>query len=308
MISDDVILRHILQARITEPSLAEQILAHRRRRPRWQEQPLVLVAADHPARRTVAAGNDPWAMARRVDLIRRIARLMLQPFVDGVLVTPDIMDELAILNHWVVHHGGPDFLDNKVLIGSMNRAGLADTVFDLDDFVSAYDVLSLKKARLDAGKLLLRVDPAVDASSRTIRYVASALAELARADIPVFLEPIAVPLSTDDLVRLMGVASALGPTSRGRWLKVPMVEDFERVAQATTCPIVLLGGANVGDPKTLVAAVQRCRQAGPQVRGVLIGRGLLFPQDGADARMVVREIASLMHGGAVAEVMQWPDL
>lgn len=308
MIADDVIGRAILQSRMAEPHLPDQVLARRRRRSHWQEKPLVLVAADHPARRTVAVGSDPWAMAHRIDLIRRVARLLVQPFVDGVLVTPDIMDELAILNDWVVRHGGPDFLDDKVLIGSMNRAGLADTVFDLDDFVSAYDAESLAHGGLDAGKLLLRLDPSSKASSHTLQYVANAVTDLARVDIPAFVEPIPVPLSTDDLVRLLGVASALGPTSRGRWLKVPMVSDFERVAQATTCPLVLLGGADAGEPQVLLESVQRCLQAGPQVRGVLMGRGLLFPRDGSDARGVVRELAVLLHDGPVAEVVSWPDL
>jgi len=44
----------------------------------------------------------------------------------------------------------------------------------------------------------------------------------------------------DELTLLMGVATAPGPTWRQLRLKVPMVELFERVASASTCPILLL--------------------------------------------------------------------
>lgn len=305
---DEDIRRLVVEARIKQPALPHQVLQSRARLDSWQGKPLVLVAADHPARRTVAAGGQPFAMANRADLLRRLSRLLMQPFVDGVLATPDIMEELAILQHWVHDRGGPDFLSGKVLIGSMNRAGLSETVFEMDDFVTGYDPAHLTSSRLDAAKLLLRVDTEAPESGKTLGYVADALRELSLLNLPVFVEPIPVPLSVDNLVRLMGVASALGPTSRGRWLKVPMVADFDRVAAATTCPLVLLGGADAGASKDIIANVQRCLQAGSNVRGVLMGRGVLYPPDGGDSRQSMRTLAEVLTGTTAKEVVTWDGL
>ncbi|MDA8193400.1 MAG: hypothetical protein M0Z53_05315 [Thermaerobacter sp.] len=308
MITDQDMMGLIVDARLRDPERPLR-WAQARQQPRsWGERSLVLVASDHPARRTVGAGEDAWAMANRPDLLRRLVRVLMQPFVDGALVTPDIMEELWILQAWVASQGGPDFLNDKILIGSMNRAGLAETVFELEDFVTGYTAPALIANRMDAGKLLLRIDPKAHASSRTLRYVVEALDALNAARIPAFLEPIPIPPSVDDLVRLVGVASALGPSSQGRWLKVPMMAPFARVAAATTCPLVLLGGADAGAPEDLFQRVQACLRVSPNVRGILMGRGVLYPRDGADPRAVLAHLAALLHARPVEEIVQWPHL
>lgn len=308
MISDDDLLQMIVEARLRDPDGPHR-MAQVRRPPRsWETRRLLLVAADHPARRTVAAGSQAWAMANRADLLRRVARVLMQPFVDGVLATPDVLEELYLVNAWAMEHGGPDFLQDKILIGSMNRGGLSDTVFEFDDFVSAYSTQALLDQHLDAGKLLLRLAPDHPDSAKTLQYVAAALASLDEAHLPVFLEPIPVPLSVDDLVKLVGVASALGPTSRRRWLKVPMITPFERIARATTCPLVLLGGADTDAFDVLVERVSHCLDAGPNVRGVLMGRSVLYPPDHRDPREVMARLAALIHGEGLPEVVSWPNL
>lgn len=308
MMSDQEILAGILNIRLHDPDRPRQLALGRTRSHTWAKRSLVLVAADHPARRMVAAGADAWAMANRADLLRRVARVLMQPFVDGILATPDIIEELWMLQSLVTSQDGPNFMDGKVLIGSMNRAGLGDAVFELDDFVSAYSTEALVDSAIDAGKLLLRIDPQTELSSRTLRYVAEALEKLDAADLPVFLEPIPVPLSLDNLVRLVGVASALGPSSRRRWLKVPMVIPFARVAAATTCPLVLLGGAEAGTGDALLERVQACLDAGPNVRGVLMGRGVLYPTDHSDPREVMARLAGVIRGESVEEVVEWGSL
>jgi hypothetical protein len=47
----------------------------------------------------------------------------------GVLGTPDIVEDLLLLGA----------LDDKVVIGSMNRGGLAGTSFEIDDRFTGYD-------------------------------------------------------------------------------------------------------------------------------------------------------------------------
>ncbi|MEU9845472.1 aldolase, partial [Actinomadura sp. NPDC048032] len=72
---------------------------------------LMLVAADHPARGALAAGGDPLAMADRGELLDRLCTALERPGVDGVLGTPDVIEDLLLLG----------VLDGKVVVGSMNR-------------------------------------------------------------------------------------------------------------------------------------------------------------------------------------------
>jgi hypothetical protein len=86
-------------------------------------------------------------------------------------------------------------------------------------------------------------------------------------------------LSPEAVIRAIAVASGLGTTSAYTWLKVPVVEDMERVLAASTLPALLLGGEVTEDQD---AAFDRWRKAlrFPSVRGLVVGRTLLFPPDG----------------------------
>jgi hypothetical protein len=61
-------------------------------------------------------------------------------------------------------------------------------------------------------------------------------------------------------------------------LKVPVVPDMARVMAATTLPAVILGGEVSTDQD---AAFERWRAAlaCPTVRGLVVGRSLLYPPD-----------------------------
>jgi hypothetical protein len=301
----EAIQNQLLAMRLTHPELPQTLAQYRRRRSDWTAQPLVIVAADHPARRVVAAGGNPWAMADRVDLLSRVAEVLAQPVVDGVLVTPDIFEELLVVNRWAMGEGAGDILADKVIVGSMNRGGLAETVFDLDDFFSAYTARGLVEMGLDAGKILVRVDPESRDSAQTLRYVVRALNRLDRVRLPVFLEPLSVPLTTEGLVRLVGVVTALGQTSVRRWLKLPMVEDFQRVAQASSLPMVLLGGGQPGRSEDVGQAIERCRSVSPLVRGIMMGRGVLYPSDGRSAAQAAVHLGRVVKPGVQEEVVPW---
>lgn len=297
----------ILRLRLAQPELCRTLLEKRQRRVHWEAEKLVLLAIDHPARRVVAAGKNPWAMADRGELLTRVARVLMQPFVNGLLATPDIIEEVLLLNHLVVEAGGPNFIDGKILVGSMNRGGLANTVFELDDVVTGYTPESIAALQLDAGKLLFRLEPDSRDSLRTMQYCVDALNVLEDHNLPCFLEPLTTNGSPDDLVRLVGVASAMGYSSAHRWLKLPMVGDMARVAAATTCPIVLLGGGNPGTTEQLVANVTEALAAGPNVRGLMIGRGVLYPEDDVDPVVVASKLAAAVYEEE-QEVVLWDGL
>jgi DhnA family fructose-bisphosphate aldolase class Ia len=99
-------------------------------------------------------------------------------------------------------------------------------------------------------------------------------------------------LSTDAVMRSMAIASALGATSSHTWLKVPVVEDMERVAEATTMPLLLLGGPRSDRPDEMFDHWEKTLRL-PGVRGLVVGRNLLYPSDD-DVTTAVKTAVSLL--------------
>jgi len=103
----------------------------------------MMIAADHPARVRCARG--PAVGDGRPD--RHPGPALpgaVRPGVNGVLGTPDILEDLLLLGA----------LDDKVVVGSMNRGGLAGTTFEIDDKFTAYTAASLAAASFEGGKML----------------------------------------------------------------------------------------------------------------------------------------------------------
>ena len=85
-------------------------------------------------------------------------------------------------------------------------------------------------------------------------------------------------LSPDAVIRSITVASGLGTTSAYTWLKLPVVEDMERVLAACTLPVLLLGGEVNADQGAAFEAWRKALLI-PSVHGLVIGRSLLYPPD-----------------------------
>lgn len=254
---------------------------------------LMLIAADHPARGAISVGGRPMAMADRVDLLDRLVTALSRPGVDGVLGTPDIVDDLLLLGA----------LDHKMVFGSMNRGGLAGASFELDDGLTAYDADTIASMRLDGGKMLIRIALDDPGTLRTLESAARSVGELAGHGLTAMLEPfmssrdggnVRNDLTADAVIRSMAIAAGLGPTSRHTWLKLPVVEDMERVAAATTMPVLLLGGDPTGSPDETYASWEGAL-AQPGIRGLVVGRALLYPPDD-DVATAVDRAATLVHG------------
>ena len=139
---------------------------------------------------------------------------------------------------------------------------------------------------LDGAKLMFRLEPDERESGKTIGYCTNAIMELNRFDIPVFLECLPVEKTESgyrikknvfDLVQTIGIATALGDSSRNIWLKIPYCDKFNTVAKATTCPILMLGGESKGDPTGTINEFYHGLHEGNNVRGALVGRNVTFP-------------------------------
>jgi hypothetical protein len=85
-------------------------------------------------------------------------------------------------------------------------------------------------------------------------------------------------LTTEAAIRASAIAAALGTTSAYTWLKVPVVDDMEAVAAATTLPTLLLGG-ELREDQDAFFETWRSALAIPNVIGTVVGRSLLYPAD-----------------------------
>jgi len=286
-------LADLVEARARRPREIAAALA-RRERPSslfGRHGRLMMIAADHPARGALRAGADPLAMSDRADLLRRIRIALANPGVNGVLGTPDILEDLLLLGA----------LDGKVVVGSMNRGGLAGTSFEIDDRFTAYDAASIAAAGFGGGKMLLRIDPDDAGTAGTLVGCANAVTDLARLGLLAMVEPfishrvdgrVRNDLSAGAMIRAVSVAAGLGATSAYTWLKVPVVDDMERVMAATTLPTLILGGEVSADTDAAYARWSKAL-ALPTVRGLVIGRSLLYPPGGDVAAAVDRAVSLL---------------
>jgi len=272
-------LRHLVDTRTHHPEAIAEAAARRlpARSLLGEHGRLMVIAADHPARGALRAGERPLAMAHRADLLDRLCLALSRPGVNGVLGTPDILEDLLLLGA----------LEDKVVIGSMNRGGLAGTSFEIDDRFTAYDAGSIAAAGFTGGKMLIRIDPEDPATAAALQACAAAVSELAAQRLIAMIEPfisrradgkIRNDLTPEAMIRAITVASGLGRTSAYTWLKVPYVEDMERVMAASTLPALILGGEVSPDQNAVMAAWRQTLQL-PTVRGFVIGRSLLFPPD-----------------------------
>lgn len=89
-------------------------------------------------------------------------------------------------------------------------------------------------------------------------------------------------LSAEAVIKSIAISSGLGGTSAYTWLKLPVTEnpdDMAEVMEASTLPAVLLGG-EVGDDQDGAYEKWRSALRLPTVRGTVVGRSLLYPVGG----------------------------
>jgi hypothetical protein len=284
----------LTEVRARRPEAVAEAAAARQRRPLLRDDGrLLLVAADHPGRGALGVRGEPAAMASRSDLLRRLQEALSRPGVDGVLGTADVLEDLLLLGA----------LDDKVVIGSMNRGGLQGAVFELDDRFTAYDPATIEAMRFDGGKMLTRVDLADAATAATLEACGRAVSALAARRLLALVGPFSSrrsagrvinDLTAEGVVRSVSVCQALGATSAYTWLKVPVVDGMERVMDATTLPTLLLGGDPVGDPDDTYATWAHALSL-PSVRGLVVGRALHY-QRVVDVAAAVYLAAGLVRG------------
>ena len=291
----DLDFQALRDTRASNPGAIATALKNRQRRQLLGvDGKLMIVAADHPARAALGIGHEAMAMANREDLLERLAQALSNPGVDGVLATPDIIDDLALLG----------LLEDKIVVGSMNRGGLRGASFEMDDRFGSYSIESIVEAGLDFAKTLTRINFHDAGTAETLMATATAVNDAVAAGIPIMLEPfisewvdgsISNVLTPEAVIQSIAIVSALGGSSAYTWLKIPYVADMARVMESTTLPTLILGGDRAGDMESLYTEWANALTL-PGVRGLVVGRSLLYPASGNTGDAIARAV-DIVHGG-----------
>ena len=266
---------------------------------------LCILACDYPARRVVAAGDQPLAMANRYDYLTRIIAVLQAGAVDGLIATMDVLEELLILHELLGNIGKPGLLDNTLLIPSLNCGGLAGADWGVDDFVTTGPgVETCKLWAMDGVKLRLRLCDHDAASLKTLQACAEQITYANEVELPVFLEPLPVSKDGSDyriqssaeaLAKITGVACALGDSSRNLWLTLPCCDNIQLAAAATTLPVLLLDDDAAADNGVFAENLKKTLQSSWNVRGVVVGRSVLYPASGGDPASAARTLYDIVH-------------
>ena len=289
-------LTSLVDARVSRPQAIAEAAAGRRRPQSLlgDHGKMMIIACDHPARGALGAGADPVAMGDRVDLLDRIVLALSRPGVNGMLGTADILEDLLLLGA----------LEGKVVVGSMNRGGLMGAAFEIDDRFTGYDASGIAAAGYEGGKMLLRFDYEDPATADTMQACADAVSDLANHGLMAMVEPflshrvdgrVRNELTPEAMIKVIGVASGLGTTSAHSWLKLPVVDDMERVMAASTLPALILGGEVKADADAAYAQWHKALSL-PTVKGLVVGRSLLYPPDGDVGKAVDTAVGLLCPG------------
>ncbi len=307
------VLARLTDIRVDDPDRPLRAAARRRRRAKLApDGRLNVLAADHPARRVTRVQGDRLAMADRHDYLARAVRVLMSEGVDGVTASMDVLEDLLVLHDLLPEAGGPPFLHDKLLIASLNRGGLASSSWELDDAMTGPTPASCAARGLDGVKVLLRICDDEAASLKTMLAAAQAIREADALGLPMFLEPLPVVRADTGygvvktaaaLAGIVGVASALGDSSRNLWLKLPYCEEYHLVAGATTLPVLLLGGEATGEPASLLREIAAGLASHFNVRGAMIGRNVLYPGP-EDPLAVAQAVGGLVHKGWTVEQAQ----
>ncbi|MDO5049076.1 MAG: deoxyribose-phosphate aldolase [Actinomycetaceae bacterium] len=278
------LIEKLTEIRTFEPSKIDEALQNRKPGQLPRDRNIMVIACDHPARGALGAGGDPMAMASREEVLERCVEALSRPGVDGFLGTADMIEDLALLGA----------LEGKLVWGSMNRAGLQGASFEMDDRFNCYDAQGIVDSKLDGGKMLTRINLEDANTAATLEASANAIDELNARKVMAMVEPfisnwvdgrIVNDLSTDAVIKSIAIASGLGRSSAYTWLKLPCVDNMERVMEATTLPSLILGGEVPENPDQALEGWASALKL-PNVKGLVIGRSLLFPGDGDVAKAV----------------------
>jgi DhnA family fructose-bisphosphate aldolase class Ia len=234
--------------------------------------PAVILAADHRARGVITMEDYGAYVA---------ALAAALPACDGLLATAQPLGDLATAGHLTEHH--------RTYL-SLNRTGLAGSVFELDD----RPVASVQRAASDGWtgvKHMTRIDLADPHTAGALELLGQVLEQARAAALEALVEPLVwregrVARDTDSIVYAAVVAHDMGAPV----IKVPVPavapgterqRAVARIVASVGAPVLFLGGprGEAGRPPVL-DEVRDVMQGGGG--GMAIGRAVYQDPDPAE--------------------------
>jgi DhnA family fructose-bisphosphate aldolase class Ia len=245
--------------------------------------PALILAADHRARAVLTTEN--WD-----EFFGALAKAL--PSCDGILATAQPLAGLAQAGHVTALH--------RTYL-SLNRTGLAGSVFELDDRL----VASVGRAASDGWtgvKHMTRIDMADPVTAAALELLGQVLEEARRAGLEALVEPLVwrngrVSRDPNDIVLAAVVAHDMGaPVVK---VPVPAVvpraerrRAVARVVASVGVPVLFLGGPlGEGGRDPVLEEVRDVMEGGGS--GMAMGRAIYEDPDPAEMAGLV---AKLVHG------------
>jgi DhnA family fructose-bisphosphate aldolase class Ia len=243
--------------------------------------PDLLLAADHRARGVIT-------IERYADYLGALRAAL--PQVDGILASPQPLADL-------VADGSVSSAQRTYL--SINRTGLAGSVFELDDRLIA-PVEAAALAGYTGIKHMIRIDRDNPITAGALELLGQVLADARRLGLAALVEPLAwregaMDRSTDAIVYAAVIAHDVGAPL----LKVPVpdvppgaarVDAVARVVASVGAPVLFLGGPRKPDRSELLRELEDAMAGG--AAGVAVGRAIYEDPDpagmAADVAQLVR--------------------
>lgn len=242
----------------------------------------VILAADHRARGVLT-------VERYQDYLDALRAAL--PYCDGILASTQPLADLV--GSGAVGPGQRTYL-------SVNRTGLAGSVFELDDRLVA--PLELATGAGYTGiKLMTRIDLTDPASAGGLELLGQVLAAARRLGLEALIEPLSwkngeIDRSTGGIVYAAVVAHDLGAPL----IKVPVpgdakpgsarIEAVRRVVDSVGVPVLFLGGPVRAERSILLAELADAMAGG--AAGVAIGRGVYQDPDPVVMAKLVADVVA----------------
>jgi DhnA family fructose-bisphosphate aldolase class Ia len=242
----------------------------------------VILAADHRARGVIT-------VERYQDYLDALRAAL--PYCEGILASAQPLADLVATG--AVGPGQRTYL-------SVNRTGLAGSVFELDDrLVAPLEVATA--AGYTGIKLMTRIDLTDARSAAALELLGQVLAAARRLGLDALIEPLSwedgrIDRSTDGVIYAAVVAHDLGAPL----IKVPVPDDAEagsarieavrRVVASVGVPVLFLGGPRPADRSVLLAELADAMAGG--AAGVAVGRGVYQDPDPAVMAKLVADVVA----------------
>lgn len=305
-LSEDI-FRKINEIKAFHPELIEKE-AYMREKPGFPNDKLVFAAADHNARMINEYKGNPIGLSNRREYLTRLVRMLQSSKVDGVEATPDIIEDLLLVNRIRRAEGKKDFLQGKMLIGTVNRGGLKNTAWEMDDFPSCFTVERIRNLNMDGVKFMIRINPMDEKCKNTLEHCAKTINQAQRYGLPIFIEALYVETTeggfsmktdTESLCKAIGVVGALGCTGANKWIEAPLNEEYHIPVNATTCPVLVVPDEKEEDPLSVIQEYTKEIGLHYNIRGILLGRNVMYNE--TDPLVIADAIADVWHTGIAPE-------